>query len=539
MGRAKRTREAKYETPPGAATADGAPTAEGGGATRNVRGPASWSLRQSESLGAFGQVPVEVLNQIYDCLDARGLGLLECASVGLEREARAAAAQRARALYPDAAAAAALGLVPEAIGARYLVGRALPWTAPEPPAKGAPGVLPPAVARLGPVAFASRFGEGRSHYAAPLYPAYKRATAALLTAEAEDDTIFFMSVLRRRAGDRERTPVVHQAVPACLMSSNEYQACGTAIARRPTFEVLRQVMEHDSRTETLSNPFKNDWSDPTQEEIDAWLAFDEQRWLANRASVERLLGDDEFSITIHAARISDSRFACVLDQALSMESEDTESGLDDDFGIEPLMGEGTVSLVHDAWGAGTDLLQGSATHGLKVRGGVALAVVRDVPVGGGDIVQSTVRMDKVVLSLTPLTRNEPDEEFFGEGRLATSFRSHRHGQGVAVLRANDPCWFPLLPETERAEATVIEAAPKRPKLTYSAYLFFYMQMRSDKRQAQGYIDDDFNAESRRIWAGLSSVEKAPYNKLAADDVARHEREMAEFHEQLRLLFENT
>ena len=101
MGRAKRTREATYETPPGAATADGAPTAEGGGATRNVRGPASWSLRQSESLGAFRRAPVEVLNQIYECLDARGLGLLECASVGLEREARAAAAaEMARVVAP-------------------------------------------------------------------------------------------------------------------------------------------------------------------------------------------------------------------------------------------------------------------------------------------------------------------------------------------------------------------------------------------------------------------------------------------------------
>ena len=442
MGRAKRTREPKYETPSGAATADGAPTAEGGGATRNVRGPASWSLRQSESLGAFRRAPVEVLNQIYECLDARGLGLLECASVGLEREARAAAAQRARALYPDAASAAALGLIPEELGARYLAGRALPWTAPAPRGAKGPAVAPPpAVARLGPAAFYPAYKKDPDHapgQIATFMHSKRREMAALLKPGAEDDTIFFVAVLRRRAGDTERTPLVQQAIPASLLSKGNPTA--VALSRRPTFEVLRPPMDYDVANK-VEDPFEDDWADPSDEEMEAWTAFESMQWDANYEAVEHFVSADQFSITVHAASINDASFVCVLDRELHIECKDTRGYLDD-IGVSPVFGEGTVGMASVSYPE-KHLLQGTGTHVLQARAGVAISVVRHLPVAGGDFVQTTLRMDKLALHFTPYVDGaQPREEVFGRTVRTTTLGIHRHHQGIAVLRAIDDAWFP-------------------------------------------------------------------------------------------------
>jgi len=409
-------------------------------------------------LGLLRDVALKHLGfDIWVWVDARELGLMEMASASVGRLARAAAAQRAKALYPDAAAATALGLDPDVLGARYLVGRALPWTAPDAPPQGETRPLPDAVARLGPVAFAP--------YLTVTGVEEQRQIRELLPPAAEDDTIFFVTVLRRRVGEREATPLVQQAIPASLLpqtNSGSYsirKAGMISVVRSPTFEVLRQSTPHlEGVTTEVPDPWRYDYEDPGDEAIMAYEQFQKLQWEAHRASVEKLVSQDYFSITVHAASISDGRFVCVLDEELNMEPEHTES-LEDDGGVAPTYGSGTVGLLN---GKGSfnpsplrctkNLLQGTGDHFLKVRSGVGIKVVKDEPVGSGDFVRSTLRIDKLSLALTPYQKGAQMVKVFGHYHQSAAYSfttSHRQSQSLAILRALDDAWFPVKPAEEK------------------------------------------------------------------------------------------
>jgi len=417
------------------------------------------SAPPTEARGALDAVPEGALGalkdvargslgfKIFDWLDARGLGAAERLSSGLERLARQAAAERARKTYPDAAAAAVFGLVPEELGARYLAGRELPWTAPLPetprawpPAPTQP--LPPAVAQLWPAAFSSPRDEGAQ---------------LLLTPEAEDDTIFFVTVSRRRLGEEASTPLVEQAVPASLLGkvgARYRQPWGNRqpvrIARPPGFRALRSATVHgflEGETETVDDPYE-EYEDAPEGTWEAYQVFLMKQWEAHRSSVSALIGGDDFHVSVRAASVKDGDFICVLeDSKLELEPEHTNA-FSDDTDLKPLFGVGRVGLVNQAHPA-KNLLQG--TDGiLFVRVAIGLTVLAEETIGGGDFVRATITFDELSLSLTPYKRGDNPQTVFGWGETrkpAESFpKSHRHSQGIAVLRAVDS-WWPSKPSS--------------------------------------------------------------------------------------------
>ena len=266
-------------------------------------------------------------------------------------------------------------------------------------------------------------------------------------------------------------------------------------------------MAHDVEA-PVANPVNDVWDDPSLEEMEAWEASELRQWAAHRASIERLARGDDFSITVHAASINDGCFCCILDEDLRIEAEETKA-FDDDFGVNPAMGPGTVSLLSQKgdFTSAKHLLQGTNKHAIRIRGGVGLTIVRDVPIDGGDFVTSTLRMDKVALTITPYVQGaQYAHEIYGIHNRSTALCGHRHHQGIAVLRALDDAWFPspLSAIKKPVEPAAIRAPPAFPTMTNATLEQLAEASGGDMdrvtvlAKAQGYTDEEV-AVWRKQW----------------------------------------
>lgn len=73
--------------------------------------------------------------------------------------------------------------------------------------------------------------------------------------------------------------------------------------------------------------------------------------------------------------------------------------------------------------------------------------------------------------------------------------------------------------------------PNAPKRALSSYMFFAKEKRVDIVKKNPEIAKDVAAIGKMIgaaWNALEEAEKAPYEKLAAEDRARYEREKAAY-----------
>ena len=223
-------------------------------------------------------------------------------------------------------------------------------------------------------------------------------------------------------------------------------------------------------------------------------------------------------MTVHAASIESGRFACVLDEKLSMEQSYSRYG--DECEINPVLGMGTVSLVSDYGYWTKQLLRGTGSHVLKVRGGVALTVVCDAP--HGDFVQSTVRMDKLALAIVPHAKADNSVLIASTGGGPSTLSGHRHIAGIAVLRAINDAWFPYPPKTP------LLPAPQPAKTARSFFIDEKRPSLDGKSLTQRGL---INMELEAVWRRLPDAAQAPYHKQARDDAARHSREMAAYEAQ--------
>jgi len=71
--------------------------------------------------------------------------------------------------------------------------------------------------------------------------------------------------------------------------------------------------------------------------------------------------------------------------------------------------------------------------------------------------------------------------------------------------------------------------PNAPKRALSAYMFFAKDTRKDiLKQHPSWGVTDIGKELGARWGKMSSAQKAPFDKQAAADKARYERDMASY-----------
>ena len=227
-----------------------------------------------------------LLEVVCDALTTADLAVLGATCEVLKHVSTSTAVRRAQRMYSDAIAGTLLGVSPARLGLRYLKGRELPSLAPRLARLSA---LPAGIASLGAAAWTttsssiliSPYEDGRD--AGEM--AYERgagemaAMRALLPAGAEDDTVFFVQVFRKRATDRVRRAVVQQTVPASLLRKPVH------IRRAPEFEALRSWQPGYDGVQEPTTPehyFGFVGYEPEVAEHQAYHTYARSRWEAHR-----------------------------------------------------------------------------------------------------------------------------------------------------------------------------------------------------------------------------------------------------------------
>jgi len=226
------------------------------------------------------------------------------------------------------------------------------------------------------------------------------------------------------------------------------------------FELTSLRLQYDYDTMEKQHDIWDKSNSPYYEPSDAafdhyllhFIPYAKAKWEAHRAAFRSANDGVTFRGIVHVVRRDTQQYACIVDDDLPVEPEDTTGGNYDPDCPEPpqpTFGYDTIAL-RTPWNL--DILRCcDDTYVFRPQLGLGFDVKNEEVLGSGDLVRTTLRATKMRLSFKVRKKAERNPRWpylFTEGppSSTTMFRKqgHSHDHTLIILRHFKELWRPAL-----------------------------------------------------------------------------------------------